>query len=172
MADITDRLLDALIAREGGYVDHPADRGGPTKYGITQPTLAEWRKREVPASDIRYLMESEARAIYRDRYLTRPGFDRIRHDRLVELLFDAGVNHGPATAAKWLQRAAGVVDDGVIGERTLARVNAPFAEQYLFMAVMAQRLQYFGAIITRDHGQAVFAHGWMNRMAELMGWIG
>ena len=31
-----DRLVDALIEREGGYVDHPADKGGPTCFGITE----------------------------------------------------------------------------------------------------------------------------------------
>ena len=28
-------LVEALIEREGGYVNHPADKGGPTRYGIT-----------------------------------------------------------------------------------------------------------------------------------------
>ena len=30
-----DQLIDGLIAREGGFVDHPADRGGATNWGIT-----------------------------------------------------------------------------------------------------------------------------------------
>src|SRR4051812_11797343 len=29
-------LIEALIDREGGYVDHPADKGGPTCFGITE----------------------------------------------------------------------------------------------------------------------------------------
>lgn len=32
--DIHD-LIEEVIAREGGYSDHPADRGGPTNMGIT-----------------------------------------------------------------------------------------------------------------------------------------
>ena len=31
-----DVLIDELIEREGGYVNHPADRGGPTRFGITE----------------------------------------------------------------------------------------------------------------------------------------
>ncbi|EPH1975837.1 glycosyl hydrolase 108 family protein, partial [Acinetobacter baumannii 45002_8] len=31
-----EQYLDELIKREGGYVNNPADRGGATKYGITQ----------------------------------------------------------------------------------------------------------------------------------------
>ncbi|MES2753138.1 MAG: glycosyl hydrolase 108 family protein, partial [Pseudomonadota bacterium] len=28
-------LIDAVIGREGGYSNHPADRGGPTRWGVT-----------------------------------------------------------------------------------------------------------------------------------------
>ena len=31
-----DERIDELIEREGGYVCHPADRGGPTRFGITE----------------------------------------------------------------------------------------------------------------------------------------
>lgn len=31
-----EQYLDDLIKREGGYVNNPADRGGATKYGITE----------------------------------------------------------------------------------------------------------------------------------------
>src|SRR3546814_14159705 len=31
-----DALIDAVIDREGRYVNHPADRGGPTCWGITE----------------------------------------------------------------------------------------------------------------------------------------
>ncbi|RMF69946.1 MAG: hypothetical protein D6740_08910, partial [Alphaproteobacteria bacterium] len=46
-AEAPTRLLDRLIAREGGFVAHAADRGGPTKYGITLATLSAWRGRPV-----------------------------------------------------------------------------------------------------------------------------
>jgi lysozyme family protein len=36
MRDNIDELIDGLIAREDGFVDHPADKGGPTRWRITQ----------------------------------------------------------------------------------------------------------------------------------------
>jgi lysozyme family protein len=62
-----DTILDEIIRREGGYVNHPADRGGPTKYGITAQTLGRWRKLDRPATatEVKALTETEARAIYR-----------------------------------------------------------------------------------------------------------
>ena len=47
MSDDVDDLISDIIRREGGYVNHPDDRGGPTNYGITQATLSEWRRQPV-----------------------------------------------------------------------------------------------------------------------------
>lgn len=102
----TQSLLDDILRREGGFVDHPSDRGGPTKYGITQAALSDYRGRPVSVDDVRTLSEHEARAIYVERYVSRPGFDRLEHTALMALLVDCAVNHGVTRAAKWLQQAA------------------------------------------------------------------
>ena len=34
-----EKMIDLIIEAEGGYVNDPNDRGGATKYGITQATL-------------------------------------------------------------------------------------------------------------------------------------
>ena len=36
MTDIVAQLIDSLIEREGGYVNHAADRAGQTAFGITE----------------------------------------------------------------------------------------------------------------------------------------
>lgn len=168
MSDI-EYLLDQIIRREGGYVNHPADRGGPTQYGITAQTLGGWRKlgRAATASEVTALCETEARAIYRQQYITAPGFDSITHPALLALLVDAGVHSGPKRAAQWLQTALGVTADGVIGPKTQAAINA--AEQgVLYGKVLGQRLRHLGRLITDDPKQSAFAAGWMNRMAEFV----
>ena len=161
------QILDDIIRREGGFVDHPADRGGPTKYGITQRTLSEWLKREATREDVESLTEPAARSIYFDLYLREPRFNQIEDERLRALVVDSGVNHGVRRAAKWLQRAAGVADDGIVGPRTLAAVNGSDSAA-LYRKVLAQRAIFYGKIITNDPSQAVFAHGWMRRLAEFI----
>jgi hypothetical protein len=110
--------------REGGYADHPHDRGGCTKYGITKRTLSEWRGREVTCEDVSRMEEAEARAILKRIYLEP--WHLVEHPRLRELLFDCGVLHGVPRTRKWLQQALGVTVDGLIGpvtEQALRRAD-------------------------------------------------
>ena len=89
---------------EKEYVNHPADKGGPTKYGITQATLSRRLKRAVAAEDVRILVPALAQLIYEDEF-----WNPLRCDELpggVDLfLMDAAVHAGGGQAARWLQRA-------------------------------------------------------------------
>tara|TARA_B100000700_G_C15038220_1_gene853878 strand:+ start:2252 stop:2761 length:510 start_codon:yes stop_codon:yes gene_type:complete len=162
-----DTIIDAIIRREGGYVDHPADRGGPTNHGITQQTLAEWRGHSVSADDVRRLSRDEAREIYAERYFTAPKFDHIEHPPLAALVVDCGVNHGPGRAARWLQHAASVTADGVLGPITLGAVNAADGAA-LYRRVLAKRARFYGRLITGNPSQGAFAAGWANRLSEFI----
>ncbi len=164
-----DTILDEIIRREGGYVNHPADRGGPTKYGITAETFGSWRKlgRPATADEVQALTETEARAIYRQMYIIAPGFKYITHPALLHLLVDSAVHSGPKRAVQWLQTALGVAADGVIGPKTRAAL-AQADQGVLYGKVLGQRLRYIGRLITRDPKQSAFAAGWMNRIAEFV----
>jgi lysozyme family protein len=65
-----DEAFDVLIGHEGGYVNHPGDPGGETKFGIS--------KRAYPALDIKALTLGQAKAIYRRDYWIPAGCDRTR----------------------------------------------------------------------------------------------
>lgn len=162
-----DEVIDAILIREGGYVDHAADKGGPTNLGITQSTLTDWRKRPVTKQDVRDLTRAEAREIYRAMYIDRPGFNAIESHALRALAVDCAVNHGPRNAVKMLQRAARVFPDGVFGPNSKEQVNRMDASA-LFRRLCAERAKFYGQLITRDPSQAVFAAGWMNRLAEFI----
>ena len=98
-----DALIEALIEREGGYINHSADRGGPTCFGITEAVARAHGYRGAMTE----LPHDEAAAIYRRLYWLRPKFDRVAAlaPRVAAELFDTGVNMGPAVAATFLQRA-------------------------------------------------------------------
>ena len=161
-------LVTNLIEREGGYVDHPDDRGGPTNYGVTQRTLAAYRGEACTAEDVKALTLAEATGVYRELYWIKPKFNTLGlHPVLVEMVFDAGVHHGTHRATKMLQTAAGVKADGHIGAMTLDAIQeTPFS--VLGARFMATRVKYIGRLITRSPNQAVFAAGWSVRMAEFI----
>jgi lysozyme family protein len=168
-----DTLIDRLIQREGGYVNHAADRGGPTNWGITQATLSAWRERSVSAADVQAMGRDEAKAIYRDRYFTRPGFDGVQDPELQELVFDFAVHSGPGAAAKGLQTALkdmglyrGAIDGG-FGPQSQAALRACRNIPELYYRLKCERFELFLRFIGRDPQQAVFATGWSNRMDEL-----
>lgn len=172
-------LVDGVLRREGSrYTNHPADRGGPTKYGITLQRLQEWRRRPTFAADVEQLSEGEAREIYLSEYFTGPAFDRIGDDRLQELVTDCGVNHGVDTAAKWIQAAAGVAVDGKLGPVSLAAINGG-NQVALYLRVLAARVRIYGRLVSNDPKldalgdagkglQAQNAAGWNNRAAEFI----
>jgi lysozyme family protein len=170
--------IDDILRREGGFVNHPADRGGPTNFGVTQRTLSAWLGRPATLDDVRNLTREEARKIYENEYLHRPKIDRISDQALREQVLDAAVLHGPATAVKMLQRALGVDDDGAIGPDTLSALGGADAAAIGRRFTM-QRIRFIGGIITDDPAlrrakeagfrlQAEFAKGWLNRVTEFL----
>jgi len=170
------QLIDAVIDREGGYSDHPADRGGPTRWGITQRVARD----SGYDGDMRLFPRSSAVAIYRRLYWIAPGYDRVaeRAHALAAELFDTGVNMGPAVATRFLQRALNALNrgardypdiaaDGTVGPRTLAaldgflRVRGRSGERVLLTAVEAlQGERYLHLAESRPANEA-FLYGWL-----------
>jgi lysozyme family protein len=163
-----DHVLDRILSFEGGYVNNPNDRGGPTNFGITLKTLQNCRGVPVTALDVFNINRQEARDIYQKLYIFNPGFHEINDLDLAELVIDAGVNHGIRVATEWLQGAAGVKVDGIWGSVTKAAVNAADPRS-LRAKVTAYRAQFYGKLISVDHKQAQFAAGWLNRLSYFIG---
>lgn len=172
-----DALVDALIEREGGYVNHPADRGGPTCFGITEAVA----RAHGYAGAIRNLPREEAAAIYRRLYWQRP-----RHDQVAKLappvageLFDTGVNMGPAVASTFLQRALTALNrngrdypdltpDGRIGPHTLAALDAFLeargsrgGETVLLRALEALQGERYLRLAELRPANEAFLYGWL-----------
>lgn len=156
--DSFDTLMPHLFRHEGGFADHPRDPGGATKYGITRATLSAWRDRPVSKTDVRRLTQAEAAAIYRARYWTVVKADALP-DGVDYCVFDAAVNSGPARAAKWLQAAVRVTQDGVIGPKTLAAANAADPAR-LVEDLCDIRLAFLRGLST----WSVFGRGWERRV--------
>lgn len=167
-----DLALPTILAHEGGdrYSDHPNDKGGPTKWGITATTLGAWRMQghAATAEEVKALGPDEAAAIYRARYWDACRCDEIGDQILATKLFDLAVNCGPASAVRMLQRAVGrcqaamVEVDGVLGPLTLAAV-ADCDSAELVIELVHVATEHYLAIVNRDPTQRVFLAGWLAR---------
>ena len=178
-----DRLVAALIEREGGYVDHPADKGGPTCFGITEAVARAHGYKGA----MRRLPAEAAAAIYRQLYWTRPRLDEVagRSPRLAAELFDTGVNMGPAVAVTFLQRALtalnrnggdypDLVPDGRVGPVTLAALDAflvkrgrASGEIVMLRALEALQGERYLRLAERRPANEAFLYGWLaNRIGE------
>ena len=179
----TDQLIDALIDREGGYANHPADKGGPTKFGITEAVARAQGYRGA----MRNLPRAEAAAIYRRLYWQRPRFDQVatRAPAVAAELFDTGANMGPAVAGTFLQRAltalnrngsdyADLVPDGRIGPATLAALDCflhlrgqSAGQTVLLRALEALQGERYIRLAERRPANEAFLYGWLaNRIGE------
>jgi lysozyme family protein len=173
MARSLEQMIDDVLRREGGFVDHPSDRGGPTKYGITQATLTRHLGRTATVAEVRRLTKESAREIYRRDYFEAPRLGQLP-EPVQPLLFDSAVNHGPARAIRFLQRVCNdagfgpLTEDGVAGPAT--RSAALAAERamgdWLIAALVEERRLFYLGIVEADTSQRVFLAGWMNRLAE------
>lgn len=169
-------LIDELIAREGGYVARAADRGGPTRYGITQAVA----RTHGYAGDMAKLSRDRAVAIYRTDYWTKPGLDAVAAiaPQVAAELFDTGVNMGTATAAGFLRRAlnalnrngsdyrdiapSGAIDSGAVTAlRAFMRVRGAAAQTVLVKALDALQGERYVALAERRPANEAFLYGWL-----------
>lgn len=179
----TDAMIDALIGREGGYVNNRADLGGPTIWGITQQVARSFGY----AGDMKAMPRATAVTIYRKRYWLATSLDKVaqRYPELATELFDIAVNMGTAIAGTFLQRSlnafnqqatlyADVVADGGIGAITLNALDAyrqrrgDAGGDVLLEAVRSLRGARYIEISEARPANETFTYGWFGRMVEML----
>lgn len=167
-----EQLLSDLKRREGGYVDHASDRGGPTKYGITWKTLQKHLGRAVSKQDVKDLTWEVAKEIYLSDYFYGPRIHTLP-EALQPQLFDIAVNSGPRKAVTMLQEVLNLAGfecdtDGLIGPETRKIAERAFADMggFLINAVAEYREHFYHVLVANDPSQEKFIKGWLNRAAE------
>lgn len=151
--------LSHTLKWEGGWSNHPKDRGGATMRGVIQRVYDGWRDRQgLPRRSVRSIEETELQAIYRRDY-----WDAVRGDDLppgVDLaVFDFGVNSGPTRSIRYLQTVLGVTVDGHIGPATLGAIRSRNHMAGVVEKIMVQRRGFLRGL--RDY--PTFGKGWENR---------
>ncbi|MBP1805999.1 holin-associated N-acetylmuramidase [Rubellimicrobium aerolatum] len=127
-----ESIAREIVAREGGWSDHPADPGGATNHGVTLGTLRRLRldldrDGRVTEADLRRLTPADAAAIFVRHYFHGPRLHELP-EALHPSVFDMQVNAG-AQAIRILQRLLTEMGhpcavDGVLGPKTIAAAHA------------------------------------------------
>ena len=155
------KSLEIVLKHEGGFVDHPEDPGGATNKGITHKTYSDFLGRPLEDVDeLKNIPDEHVQQIYKDGY-----WNRVKADQLpggVDFCtFDWAVNSGPGRAAKALQKAVMVTQDGAIGPMTLAAVEEELPEE-IIEKITKEREEFYRSLRTFD----TFGKGWLRRNEE------
>lgn len=121
------QLSREIVAREGGFVNDPADPGGATKYGVTIHTIRALGldltgDGIVNVLDVKALTEDMAAEIFERDYFAKPKI-ALLPEVLQPTGFDMYVNAG-SNAVKILQRLLNdlgpidLIEDGKMGPLT------------------------------------------------------
>jgi len=146
-----DEAFERLIGHEGGYVNHPDDPGGETKFGVS--------RRAYPLENIKGMTLERAKVLYLRDYWGPAGCDAVP-DAIKFDLFDMAVNSGVVPAVRTLQRAVGATPDGILGPKTLQAVNSTPTPR-----VVARFNGYRLDLMADLKTWPVFGRGWAKRVA-------
>ncbi len=155
------RYLANTLREEGGWSNHPSDPGGPTMRGVIQARYNEYRRKwGKPLQSVRHITEDELQIIYRDGY-----WNKVEGDRWPkgpdQIMFDIGVNSGPARGLSILGQAMDVTSRNPQG---LAAVAARSADKVgIVKRACVRRAGFYRSIRTF----AVFGRGWLSRNARM-----
>lgn len=157
------RALEVTMAFEGGWSNHPSDRGGKTKYGITQKTLRAYNRRMGTWLTIQGLKPEQAANVYWTMYWMEMRIHKLP-EQVQGLMFDWSV-HAGFFAIRSLQRHFKLKPDGVVGPRTRAAVaNSLTTGVSTVRALAIRRMNHLCRLVRRDRKQGDFLVGWWARV--------
>ena len=161
MKENWEMCFEMVLKHEGGFVNNPKDPGGMTNLGVTRTNWELYLDRDVTEADMRALTPEMVKPFYKHNY-----WDRIRGDDLPSgvdyAAYDLAVNSGTGRAAKYLQKIAGVPEDGVIGPQSLKAIQKCDAEDAVD-EICNMRMDFLKNLNTFD----TFGKGWTIRVNDV-----
>lgn len=161
--------LEKTLGFEGGWARHPSDRGGETRYGITQLTLTSFNAFTGLWWTLDGLTRVNASAIYHQMFWKKMGIWRLPSE-LQGLMFDWSV-HAGYFGIRSMQRHLKVKPDGAIGPKTLETLHRMITISGTTVVVRAlaiRRMTHLCRLVRRDRKQGDFLVGWWARVNSFL----
>lgn len=163
MEDHFEEFIERVLSSEGNLSMDPKDpgnwTGGVVGAGVLKGTKFGIAANTYPHLDIEALSRGQAIMIYKSDFWTRARCYSMPPMVGYQLL-DAAVNSGISNAIRWVQRAAGVADDGKIGPVTVAAIELADKNDMAFK-FLSYRLDF----MTRLKNWPDAGRGWARRIA-------
>ena len=167
------RAVERISPIEGGYVNHPSDKGGETNFGIT---ISVARKNGY-RGNMKDLPREVAIGIYKKEYWDKLSLDKVSNQVVAEIIFDLAVNTGTTSAGEKAQEMINFMSkknievDGDIGETTLRRLNEIDTrveqEEAVLLLSFIQGEYYLDCMRKREENED-FSLGWLRRAKRNM----
>lgn len=160
------KLIPFILKWEGGFANHPDDKGGATNKGITIATFRHFFGSGATVEQLKAMTDEQWETVFRKGFWDKFEADKIANQSIANVCVDWAWCSGPTTAIRQVQRLLGVAADGVVGNITLGAINNADPEK-LFEKIKSARQAFVEAIVKRDASQQVFLKGWRNRINSI-----
>jgi lysozyme family protein len=158
-----------VLDKEGGFVNDKLDKGKATNMGVTIATFKSQgydndHDGDIDVADLRLMTKVQATEILKKAYWNKVNADLIKDQSTANMIVDWYWCSG-GWGAKIPQRILGLKEDGVLGPKSIAAINAagPIFADNLYKA----RFKFLHDIVIDNPSQKRFINGWINRLNDL-----
>ncbi|NEQ76010.1 MAG: hypothetical protein F6K23_25025 [Okeania sp. SIO2C9] len=168
-----EKLFETALAFtlyfEGGFSNHPADKGGRTYKGILQTEYNAYRRRRgLPTLDVTQMSDTELMEIYQSYWDNSKS--ATMHPALAVVMFDTAVNFGINNSVTFLQQALGLPQTGIFDADTRSALTEG-NNRNTALQMINERIIYRYKRVQEDASQMAFFHGWLARDYSLWGYV-
>ncbi len=165
--------LQKTLNQEGGYSNDPDDSGKETYKGISRESHNNWSgwtiidrykaKSGFPSIlDKDVELQKQVELFYLYEFWLPLKADQIQNQTTAESIFDFAVNAGIKTSVQLVQSIVGTKADGIIGEKTLQKLNS-LDFGYFQPAFTVAKISHYISTIQKRPTNKKFLYGWIIR---------
>lgn len=161
----SEKLMPQIQKWEGGYANHPNDKGGCTMKGITIGTYREFFGDSKTCSDLKNITDEEWLNIFEEGYWNPMCANDIENQSVANIIVDWAWMSGVKNVSKKIQTLIGVEADGIFGKQTISKINSMDSKD-IFDKIVKRREKFYHDICEKNPSQEVFLKGWLNRLND------
>jgi lysozyme family protein len=161
MTEEFKKIYDHTLKWEGGSKLHnvSGDSGGWTIYGISYNNN---KQHFNSLEDFKKMTYEKACEIAYNNYYKPLHLEKVNPE-VRDQLFDIAFNTGVKRAVILVQRALGLIDDGIMGKITLGCLPDLKNDR-----LYNERVKFYNSIVKNNPSQNKFLKGWLNRSNDFI----